>query len=78
MSFRIEIADITRMTLRSSASSVRSEESDEETVPFTTSPLDQCRGAIQPTPSVNYRRRRVRNASRQPHTQTQKGYGATR
>jgi hypothetical protein len=77
MSLRIEIADISRITLHS-RSSVSSEDSEDETAPFTTSPLDQCRGATTPTLDVKYRRRKVRDGSRRPHTQTQKGAGQKR
>ena len=63
MSFRIEIADLSLAMLRptlTSSSSV-SDDSESEAAPFTTSPLDSCRGGIATATPVKYRRRKVRD-----------------
>lgn len=64
MSFRIEIADLSlamlRPTLSSSSSSV-SDDTDSEAAPFTTSPLDSCRGGHAAATPVKYRCRKVRD-----------------
>jgi hypothetical protein len=73
MSFRIEIADLSLFTRRhtlTSSSSV-SDESEDETAPFTTSPLDNCRGGQVASP-VKYRRRKVRDAKRKAYAKNTK------
>jgi hypothetical protein len=73
MSFRIEIVDLSLVTIRptlSSSSSV-SDESENETAPFTTSPLDNCRGGQIASP-VKYRRRKVRDAKRKAYAKITK------
>jgi hypothetical protein len=70
MSLRIEIADLSLVVMRSSPISVSStDESDSESAPYTTSPLDNCRGAGPAT--VKYRSRKVRDASSK-HAQAKK------